>query len=164
MKRFIITSLAILGAVSLQAASITVAVPANTAVNVLGNQFSGSAKVKSVAITSAGASSVTAYDSITNVWTYTTPAFTNTISYATNSVVTWTNYYGVISSWTNIVLVDVTNNVVASATNTYPARFSLSCLANTTTAISPTSYVFENGLWVTNTTASAASLTVSYTQ
>ena len=163
MKRFYIVALAILGAVSLQAASITMTIPTATATNLLGNLFQGSAKITSVALTSTNAGSFVAYDSPTNVWTYTTADYTNTVSYGTNYIYSWTNYYGVVNSWTNMTLVDVQNTVAAS-TNAYPARFALSCLANTTTSINPTSYVFENGVWVTNTSAYTINLTVTYQQ
>jgi len=164
MKKFII-ALSIIGlAISLQAASVTVTVLPSTATNVLGNLFGGYAKITSVTLVANPTNTaVVLYDAPTNNWSYTTPAYTNTISYATNYVNSYTNYYGVTTLITNLALVDVANTVAAS-TNTYPARVGVSALASTTTTINPTAYVFENGVWATNNSSGIATLTVSFVQ
>jgi len=166
MKKIIASLFSLIAAVSLSsAASISIAVAPSTATNVMGSLFGGYAKVTSVTFncTSSSNATVVVYDSTTNVFTYTNAAYTNITSYATNLVTTWTNYFGVVNSATNVNLVDVTNSV-AGTTNNYPQRFSVSALVGTTTTINPTSYIFENGIWATNTSAGSGTLTVQFVQ
>lgn len=164
--------ISLIGAVTLaatvcvQAYTTTVVIPANGFTNVIPN-ISGLAVVKQVILTAPTNSAVNVqiYDALTNSITYVVPAYTNTVSYATNgAVVAWTNYYGVINYSTNFALVDVTNNVVASTTNSYPIKIALSTAASTSTRIDNANYWFSQGVWATNTTGVAETLTVTYQQ
>lgn len=73
-------------------------------------------------VTVANATAVTntlsLYDAPTNVLTWTRGAYTNTYTYATNIVQTWTNFSGVSTSVTNAA-VFTASNPVAAATNDY---------------------------------------------
>lgn len=126
----------------------------------------GSAKVSQVTIQASTATNtaVILYDCPTNALTYVNPAYTNRASYATNLITgPLTNYYGGVFYQTNMALVDVTNNVVASTTNSYNS-FGFSSTASTSTTYSSLNLYFEHGLWVTNTTAGTAVFTIVYVQ
>lgn len=166
MKKIIASLFSLIAAVSLSsAASVAITIAPNTATNVMGSLFGGYAKITSVAFTCTSSSNavINVYDSPTALFTYTNAPYTNITSYATNLVTSWTNYFGVVNSATNVNLVDVTNSV-AGTTNNYSQRFSVAALVGTTTTINPTSYVFENGIWATNTSAGSGTLTVQFVQ
>jgi len=162
MKKSLISLFAGIG-MAVSAATVTVDVPGNTAVNAV-SPLGGNIKVSQFILTSTNASAVTAsvYDSVTNVFTWTNAPYTQVTQYATNQVSLWTNYFGMTNYWTNIALVSVTNTV-ASTTNSFPVRFAGSAIANSSFIASGT-YYFNNGVWATNTSAVACKLTVTYTQ
>ena len=99
----------------------------------------GPFRVNQIIITSTNTSTGQLVDSTTNSLVYVLPAYTNTISYLTNSAglatngsynqFFYTNYYGVVTYITNstgsspLVQVDVTNNVVSSQTNSLPSIY-----------------------------------------
>ena len=160
MKKFLVSSIIGLAAlVSANADTVSVVVPASGFTQVI----AAPAIVTGYSLAATNNGSVGFIDSPTNLPTYVVPAYTNTVSYATNTIVRWTNYFGVVNSWTNIALVDL-SNTVASTTNNYPRKAVVSTLANTTTTVSPTYSVYDNGLWVTNYTASPATVTIQYRQ
>lgn len=166
MKKLLISSVLAVGMLAAHAASTTVTIPTGGFSNLL--QVVGSAKVTQFVLsaTTATNTSVSVIDTPTNSLTFVLPATTTTISYATNWSVIYTNYYGVVTtnSYTN-VLYDATNTVVASTTNNYPVRISLATLGNTTATIdSVAGYTFSKGIWVTNTSSGAASVTINYYQ
>lgn len=114
-------------------------------------------------------------DTPTNLLQYTQSAYTNTTRYATNGVLVWTNFYGVLQSnnmvggtlLTNWWLVDVTNNLVSATTNSYPVRLYVGAPANGSSTYGPVSgqvngYYFDQGIWVTNTGSGVGTLTVVY--
>lgn len=105
-------------------------------------------------------------DTPTNNLTYTNLAFTNTLTYATNVTNFNTNYYGVTNAFTNIVLIDNTNNAVAATTNNWPQRLIIPIpTVPTLDIVGTVNYYFQNGLWITNTaTNGAATLTLTYQQ
>lgn len=164
MKKFFLLT-ALLATVSVQAASISIPVAATSATNLLSLTQSGYAKITSVSVaaTTATATTVAMYDSSSGAATNVYPATTQLSSYGTNWIQCWTNYYGVQNCWTNISLVQVTNTIAAT-TNAAPVRATLSAAGNTTTTVTPVSYVFENGVWATNSTAGAAVVTITYQQ
>ena len=92
-----------------------------------------------------------------------TVAYTNILSYATNNINTWTNFYGVVSSTTNIALIDIKQSI-PGYTNNYPQRLSLIVPASTTVAYQGVNYYFDQGIWVTNTSTSpgVAAVTITY--
>lgn len=117
-------------------------------------------------------------DSATSNLTYVTLAYTNVISYLTNSMTMtnsyvagqwnpfYTNYWGVPtfltnSVGTNYVLVDCAN-IVPSQTNSYPA-LALGVAASSTTVIQNINQNFYRGIWVTNSSSSPGPLTYTVT-
>lgn len=166
MKKILVILFALLLTLSIKAAlSTTVVVPANTMTNLVNLSGSGHVIVTAYVVTSTNATAVTAslMDTPTNVLAYVVPAYTNITSYATNWVQTWTNYYGATNSWTNYSLIDITNSV-AQSTNNYPVRIALTAAANTSAVLNPTYTVFDSGVWVTNSSAAAATVTIQYRQ
>jgi hypothetical protein len=162
MKKILISLFAGIGMV-VSAATITVDVPQGSFVNAV-TTANGNIKVSQFILTSTNASGVSAqaFDSVTNLTTWTNAPYTQITQYATNQVTLWTNYFGATNYWTNIALVSVTNTV-ATTTNTYPIRFAGSAIANSSFTASGT-YYFNNGIWVTNTGAAGIKFTVTYTQ
>lgn len=108
------------------------------------------------------------YDSPNGQMSFTNLAYTNTLTYATNVTNANTNYYGVTNYFTNVVLIDNTNNANPATTNNFPLRMQLS-VTNGTVIADHVNYYFLNGLWITNTSTGAANIagptvTVTYTQ
>lgn len=103
------------------------------------------------------------YDSGYTNLTYTNAAYTNILSYATNYITTWTNYYGATNSVTNLTLVDYTNTVAAT-TNFFPLRISGTVPTNGTIKYDTVNYYFTTGPVITNTGAGTATVTVTYRQ
>jgi len=107
-------------------------------------------------------STIQLVDTPNGALTYTQAAYTNRISYATNYITLWTNYYGVVQSTTNLAYVDFTNNIVPAVTNNYPVVANLGAAAGTSTVISGAKYVFQYGIWATNTGSGLPTLTINY--
>lgn len=153
-----------LAAASLMANAETVSmqVSGNTMTNLLSLR-NGSAKITQIVLTAGGTNAnVRLFDNVTN-WTFTVQApYTNNFSYATNLTSSYTNYFGVINYYTNLVLVDVTNNVVPAYTN-YTSVVDMSALTNTTSVANGT-YYFHRGVWVTNLGTGVASVGITYQQ
>jgi hypothetical protein len=162
------------------AASYSVTVLPGTMTNLFAfgpNQ--GSVLAKQFTLTTVGATASSAYiiDAPTNALSFTTVAYSNIVSYATNYVLVWTNYYGVLQSnnyvggqlLTNWQLVDITNSV-PSATYAYPIRLGVAAAGNTTATYGPINtsvgslngYYFDYGIWVTNTSTGTNLITVVY--
>lgn len=163
MKKFITIGLAALLGFSANAASLSITVKGNTMTNVL-PFIAGNAKVLSYvwAPANSNLTSVVLYDTPTNQFTYIVAAYTNTISYGSNAIVAWTNYFGVVNSWTNFTLIDNTNNVVNAVTNNYPARMALTAVNGFQSSVNPASTVYEYGIWATNTSVNDGTLTIQY--
>jgi len=159
------------------ATSYSVTVLPNTMTNIMSfSPNQGALLVKQVIFTSGnnGPSSAAIIDTPTNSLTYTTAAYTNMVSYATNGLVVWTNYYGVVQSnnyvggqlLTNWWLVDVTNSV-AAATYNYPVRVYCAAATSATTIYGQVNgqlngYYFDQGIWATNTSAGTNIITIVY--
>src|ERR1017187_2018317 len=105
---------------------------------------------------------VSGIDSMIGNLSWTNAQYTNTISYATNLVVMWTNVYGVVTYTTNLSLIDVTNNTITATTNLWPTRFTSAVAASGSSTINGVSYLFYNGLWVTNQGAGDAQVVFEY--
>lgn len=164
-KLFLVSSLTLSTLFSVsEASTLSISIPAGTAINLMPN-FS-STKITQIIATAAGTNYTTnllVYDCPTNVFAYTNAAYTNIISYATNYISTWTNYYGATNSVTNISLVDATNNVAAQS-NSYPQRMNLAFPSNSVTRLDNVNYYFYITPWVTNVGPGAISLTVTFQQ
>lgn len=152
MKKLILSLSLALAIFATQAATITQFVYPGTMTNVLGI-FGGLAKVTQI---TASATTITngniqLVDSYTNLLVYPSQPYTNTVSYATNGLqVTYTNYFGVVTTVTNFALIDLTNNVVTPPTNNFPVRASLSVLGGTSVKVDQVNYYFSQGIWATN--------------
>ena len=108
---------------------------------------------------------IQAVDSANGWLIYTNSAYTNTVSWVTNLITTWTNFYGAINSFTNYSLVDIVTNPVPATTNNYwPVKITAAASANsaTVTADGSVSYTFWNGLWVTNQGSGDVTITFNY--
>lgn len=151
------------GYVKAATTSLTIAAGVMTNLITLNN---GSVKVTQFVLTSTGTniSSIQAIDTYTNWLKYTNSAYTNILTYGTNLVVTWTNYYGATNTVTNSgSLVDITNSV-AGTTNTFPVRVILATPTNSSTRIDNVNYYFNDGIWITNTGSGNANVTITYQQ
>jgi hypothetical protein len=162
---YLIAGMLTVATISSSAVTISSTLAIGTMTNLL-SVYNGSAKVIQIAVTASTSTNaaVMLYDCPSNILTYINPAYTNTISYGTNYISSWTNFYGVVQSWTNTALYDVTNNLVLSTTNSYPARLSAATLANTTTYYNNQNYYFNQGVWATNTGPGVVTVTLTYQQ
>ena len=113
--------------------------------------------------TNSGVGSAAVYDLSTNVLTFTNASYNTIVSYATNYITTWTNYYGYTNNITNLALVDITNTV-AAATNTFKPIVTAAIGANASLSFAFLNQLFTRGLWVTNTGGTNLTLTATYTQ
>ena len=120
-------------------------------------------KVTQIVVTSQATNSarVKIYDCPTNSVTYTNAAYTNVLSYLTNYITLYTNYFGVTNAFTNYAMVDVSQQVAAT-TNTYPVRVEAIAPTNTSAVYDGVNYYFYSGIWATNNSAGAATVTVTY--
>lgn len=124
-------------------------------------------KVLNVTITTPAATAgrFTFYDTPTNATFYTNAAYSNILSYATNYIAVWTNYYGATNYWTNKSLIDVTN-LVAGSTNNYNPEIDVYVPTNSSIQIPNVNALFSLGCWVTNTGTGTGvpTITVQYQQ
>ena len=125
-------------------------------------------KVTSVTITGSATNvaNLKFIDTYTNSLVYTNGVYTNVISYATNIVSSFVNYYGVTTLNTNAQLIDVANTVPAN-TNNFNIPIAVVCPTNGSISMPLVNYYFANGIWVTNTTAGSsgpATITVTFQQ
>lgn len=155
----------LLAAVSVNAATLAVVCPANSVTNLLGISQSGYALISSISVTALTATNatVTFYDSSTGYATNVYPATTQISQKATNWIQCWTNYYQVQNCWTNISMI-LETNTIAGSTNAAPVRSIVSVSANGTTTVSPVSYLFDHGVWATNSSFGDVGITITYQQ
>lgn len=125
----------------------------------------GSAKVTQLVISAPAnnTTAIAAIDTSTNSLTNIVSAYSNTASYQTNLITTWTNYYGVVDSFTNVAQVSY-SNFVAAVTNFYPTRIAVNVGTNQTVKFDQVNYYFNSGVLVTNTGAGTATVTITYQQ
>lgn len=147
---------------NIQAVSVTATVAGNGKTNILALMPSGAAKVTSITLGNQGAAvqTLSFYDSPDGVYFYTNAAYNTISSYPSNYTVLYTNYFGVVNGITNTMLVDVTNTVAAS-TNLWPIRAITVLPASATTTMYPVNYLFDYGMWVTNSGANAVNITIN---
>lgn len=166
VNKIIVGVAALFATLNIHAASVSLSLTAGTMTNFALLLSNAPVKVTAITLTSATTNvvnNIQFVDTPTNTLVYTNLAYSNLLSYATNYVSTWTNYYGRTNSITNLSLVDVTNSV-AGATNNYPVRFIGSVPTNSTVTAQPLSAFFQNGLWVTNGGSGTAGITIQYQQ
>lgn len=167
MKKYIlgfVASIILAFSPQAQAANFATNITAGTFTN-LALLINGSAKVTQFIITSTGTNygTLSIYDSPTNSVLYTNAAYTNILTYVTNYVSVWTNYYGRTNTVTNSAsLVDVTNSV-AGTTNTYPLRVVESVGTNVSATVNG-SFLFQNGISVSNGSGSTLTISATYQQ
>ena len=161
MKKYLVL-LAVAVGFAANAASLTKVVYPNNMTNLMAG-FPGSVYVKSITATATSSTNAYAviYDTPTNQFSFSSPGYTNRLSYATNYISSWTDPYGVTQSWTNVCLITVTNPVAAS-TVSYNARGSIGAAAGTSAVYSGYNTYFENGIWATNISGGPLSVTITY--
>lgn len=162
MKKILITVLLALSLsyeVKAQTQTYTVLVNSGTMTNLEVGAFN----ITSITLSSTNTGAGQFIDSNTNLGTvYTTLAYSNVLSYLTNYIVTYTNYFGVLTtnsggtqlagsafSGTNWTLVDITNSV-ASATYNLPS-VAVATAANVPLVLNPVNITFYRGISFTNT-------------
>lgn len=148
---------------NIQAVSVTATVAGNSKTNILALMPSGIAKVTSLSTANNGAAvqTLSFYDSPDGSYFFTNAAYITTSSYPSNYSVFYTNYFGVVQGITNIMLVDVTNTVAATTQINWPVRAVTVLPASTTTTMYPVNYLFDAGVWVTNSGANSVTITIN---
>lgn len=144
---------------NVNAASSSTAIAAAGTNNIL----AGPVQAYQLMFANASGSAVTVklLDAPSTAQTYTAGAYT-LISRTgpTNVVTTFTNFFGVVQTYTNYAITTVTNSVGAS-TNSFPVIGTFVIPANSTTFYTPESTLkINNGLLVTN--QAAITVTVDY--
>lgn len=179
IKKSAVSLAALLATASLYAGSFTLTIQPNTFTNLFAfNPNIGSVLVKQVILTAPVATAtsnavLSLIDTPTNWLLFTNAAYTNTVRYATNLTTFWTNFYGVVQTNTpvgsNLVLIDITNNLVPLSSNAYPVRLTASATAGNTTTIvgaansqNGLALYFDQGLWATNSGPAPGILTIIY--
>ena len=159
----ILTTLGLLVGLSLNAATLSQVFTNNSFTNVTGLSPRPTVVTQLlIANTNASAVQLAFYDTVTNQLVTTNLAFTNTLTYLTNSTNSITNYYGVTNYFTNIVIVDNTNNFNAATTNTLAPKLVIEVGANTSYKADAVNYYFLYGLWVSNSAPSNATVSVTF--
>ena len=163
LKKITVSLLSLVVGLSSYANTTSVVLQPNSSTNII----VGGATITSFTLSAStnAAATVTLVDS--PVWTnftYVVPAYSNTLTVATNYVFFYTNYWGATTTLTNLAIIDITNNVVAASTNYYPNKFTTSALAGSTVPVGGISSRFVNGVQATNSTGSTATITIQYTQ
>lgn len=154
-------SLFCLATIIAEAATLTVTLAPGQITNALPT----GTRVTQFQLTATTATNVVALivDSPTNSLVWTNAPFTNTVSYATNIVSSYTDFWGNATLVTNFnALFDNTNNVVLGVTNLYPQRMVISALAGASYKADGVNYYFQNGVTVTNTGSGTESFTFTY--
>lgn len=170
MKHLILIGLLSLGFAA-QAAeqTATVTISSGAVSNLVAALPSGAVQISRITLlsTTTSAGRVLIYDSPTNQFTYTNASYTIPVSYVTNYISTYTNYYGRTNSLTNVALIDTTATVAAS-TNLYPLRFTGQAGTNSSATFDG-AWVFNRGVWATNATVGsgaggAVTVNITYQQ
>lgn len=141
----------------------TVSIAGGGVTNLVNSLPSGAIQVSQITLLSTATTAGRAliYDCPTNVFMFTNAAYTQPISYATNWISTYTNYYGYTNSITNVALIDTTITV-ASNVNWYPLRFVGQAGTNSSATFNG-SWVFNRGIWATNATIGGGVVQVQIT-
>ena len=166
MKKIFIAIASVVTATAVYAASTTITVPANTSSNLFTVNQSGYGKITSIIAGNAnpsGTVTLSLWDNSTASLWITNPAYSSIVSYATNYILSWTNYFGVVNSWTNFSLANYTNSVAATS-NAIPFKATITVPAAGSIVLNPVSYIFDTGAWITNSSSSNATITVNFTQ
>lgn len=102
-------------------------------------------------------------DAPTNGTLYIIPGFTNFVTYGTNMLNIYTNYFGVLTTniYTNAI-VDVGQTNIQT-TNSYPVRVALGAAAGSSFKADNVNYYFQSGVMVTNNSPGFAPETVTVT-
>lgn len=129
----------------------------------MSNLVANPCRVSQMVITATTSTNATGLvlDSVIPALSTNTLAYTNTISYGTNLIWGYTNYFGVITSLTNFALVDVTNNVVPTNVFYYPSM-PVAAIGNSSSTIANLNQTFVRGIEVTNGGVGNLNVTVSY--
>lgn len=143
----------------------------STSTNINPGQFfplmslkNGSASVKQIIITSTTATNSIIWfmDTSTNLPYRIIPPYTNTVSFLTNQITSYTNYFNVVNTYTNLVQLDATNNLVPLATNAIQPTVIAGSAASASTSFGGVNYNFHTGCWITNAGSGAAAVTITF--
>ena len=141
-----------LATLPVKAATINMTIP--SAVNITNIISSNSTAVAAITIANPGSTILTVkfFDTPYTNLTYTNAAFTNSYSYVTNYLTTYTNFSGVVSTNTNSAIFTTTRGFTNTG-RAYPS-LSFSIGASNTFVYYPSTagYVFGSGVAVTNST------------
>ena len=161
-KYFILGLMALLSVMPVRAVTQTWVIPSGA----VSNLFSSSVVVKQFYLTGTNATlplTVYAFDVSSTVLTNVVSAYSNMVSYATNLPTSYVNFFGLTNTYTNLVLVDITNSV-AAATNTAPVSMVVVANGVTQTRIDNVSFNFSKGLTITNAGTGQAVVTLGWQQ
>lgn len=113
--------------------------------------------------TSTNTTQFSAVDSPSATFTNIIAGFSTITQKATNYITTYTNFFGVSNSFTNLALISATNTIPAQ-TNIYPTQFTLFTATNSQARVDNANFYFINGFTVTNSGAGPVTITVNYNQ
>lgn len=161
-KSLIISALLGLSLIANAQLSTTVTVTNGTIIG-FPNVGQGQLLINSMIVNPAGSTQLAFYDAPTTNLTWTNAAYAYRASYVTNFVTNWVNYYGATNGYTNKaeVFYSVTN---AASTNFYPVRIQVNTINSNIVVLNPLQATFLNGLFVTNSGSSNATITINYAQ
>lgn len=133
---------------------------ATTAVSVLQRGV----RINQIVFANAATNAVTLTftDAPTNVLTYIVGAYTNSVISTPSTVTTFTNYYGVVQSSTNVTYT-VTATAVAQSTNNYRTVLTQLVPASSTVTFTPPNGVYVGFGLAAATTATNVVATINYT-
>lgn len=131
----------------------------------MSNLLTAPVKITSVIYQSSTTNTATfaAVDSPSATFTNILAGFSTITQKATNYITTYTNFFGVSNSFTNLALISATNTITAQ-TNVYPTQFTLSAATNAQARVDNANFYFVNGFTVTNSGAGPVTITVNYNQ
>jgi len=171
MKKLNIILLSLLSALSVQAATYSTNLAGTNAGYgattglIITNQLGGGFVINSITIANSGSSNgvYRFYDSPNPgwiLWTNSPGGVTNVIQYSSNQVQTVTNFYGVVQTTTNTVLISLAQTNAAIAYNR-PDLVTLAVSNGvTTTYTPPTPLIAGRGIAVTN--SGTGTITLNY--
>lgn len=157
----LIASLSITGYAA--SGTVTVVVPTAVVTNLMDSLPGGAAVVKQITLLSTATTSgkLSIYDTPNGNIMYTNTGYTLPVTYVTNVISTYTNYFGATNSITNVALIHTTSTV-ASNIYSYPLRF-VGQAGTNASATFDGNWTFTRGVYATNTTIGGGAVTVTLT-
>lgn len=147
MKKYLIGLLALMTAVSVNAAVLSASYAAGVS-----NIVATPAKLNSLTLIAPTNSIVRLYDTTYSTLLSTNTAYTNMTYYVTNQITTYVTSTGLTNSFTNSVLYSALTTVAAATNNTSPIAI-LVAPANVVVSLPNLGYTFMRGLTMSNDVA-----------